>query len=140
MPKLKSTARPELPRDFGDLVRLSPPVAIHDEVAYQNAQEIVDALTEIPSPSKGQLKYLDTLSVLVEAYESERHGFDPRAIAPLDVLRHLMQEHGMSASDLGRLLGERSLGSKILTGMRQISKSHITRLAAHFNVSPAVFF
>ena len=44
----------------------------------------------------------------------------------------------MSASDLGRLLGDRSLGPRILNGDRALSKAHIKILANHFNVSPAV--
>jgi antitoxin component HigA of HigAB toxin-antitoxin module len=46
----------------------------------------------------------------------------------------------MNASDIGRLLGDRSLGPKILNGDRALSKSHIKILAQHFNVSPAVLF
>ena len=45
----------------------------------------------------------------------------------------------MNASDLGRLLGQRQLGAKILSGDRDLSKAHIQTLAAHFGVSPAVF-
>ncbi len=44
----------------------------------------------------------------------------------------------MNVSDLGRLLGDRSLGPKILNGDRALSKAHIKLLAKHFNVSPAV--
>jgi antitoxin component HigA of HigAB toxin-antitoxin module len=41
-------------------------------------------------------------------------------------------------SDLGRLLGDRSLRPKILNGQRALSKAHIKILAKHFKVSPAV--
>jgi len=40
---------------------------------------------------------------------------------------------------LGRLLGNRSLGSLILNGRRQLSKAHIEKLSEHFGLSPAVF-
>lgn len=53
-------------------------------------------------------------------------------------LRFLLESHGMSASDLGRLLGDRALGTRILNGKRELSKAHIKTLAAHFQVSPAV--
>lgn len=45
----------------------------------------------------------------------------------------------MNASDLGKLLGDRSLGSRILNGQRGLSKNHIRILAGHFSVSPALF-
>ena len=116
-----------------------PPCAIHDDVAYDNTQEIVDTLTNLSKLSAGQEKYLETLSILMAKYEeaTERIGEN---VTPLDALRHLMDEHQMSASDLGRLLGERSLGSKVLSGNRSLSKSHISKLAAYFGVSPELFF
>jgi antitoxin component HigA of HigAB toxin-antitoxin module len=129
---------PALPGDFESLVRLHPPAAIHDEVAYENAIDLVNRLTAIPRPTKGQLKYLDTLTILIERYEDDTEGMLPSGIAALSVLRYLMNDRGMSASDVGRLLGDRSLGPKILNGERALSKAHIKTLAKHFNVSPAV--
>jgi antitoxin component HigA of HigAB toxin-antitoxin module len=42
-------------------------------------------------------------------------------------------------AELGRLLGNRALASLILNGHRQLSKSHIRKLADYFKVSPALF-
>jgi HTH-type transcriptional regulator/antitoxin HigA len=138
--KLTARALPrELPADFDSLVRLHPPCAIHDEAGFENTQEMIDALTSIPKLSRGQDDYLETLTILLEAYEEEHHAIDGSRVGPLDVLRHLMGEHGMSASDLGRLLGERSLGVKILNGHRELSKAHIRKLADHFNVPGDLF-
>lgn len=128
----------KLPGDFDSLVRLHPPAAIHDEVAYENAIDLVNKLTSLPNPTEGQLKYLDTLTILVERYEDETDGALPRGVDSLGVLRYLMEDRGLTASDLGRLLGDRSLGPKILNGDRALSKAHIKTLAKHFNVSPAV--
>ncbi len=135
----RTNIKPEtLPGSFDSLVRIHPPAAIHDEVAYENAMELVNKLTSLSNPTKGQLKYLDTLTILVERYEDETEGVEPRGADALSVLRYLMKDRGLSASDLGRLLGERSLGPKILNGDRGLSKAHIKILAKHFNVSPAV--
>ncbi len=43
------------------------------------------------------------------------------------------------ASDLGRLLGNRSLGSLLLTGRRELSKAHVRLLAEHFKVDAGYF-
>jgi len=128
----------KLPRDFDSLVRLHPPAAVHDEVAYENAMDLVNKLTALPKPTEGQLKYLDTLTILVERYEDDTEGIEPRGVDALGVLRYLMQDRGMTASDIGRLLGDRSLGPKILNGGRALSKTHIKILAKHFHVSPAL--
>ncbi len=129
---------PAIPSDFESLVRAHPPAAIHDEIAYENAMDFVNKLTSLPNPTQGQLKYLDTLTILVERYEDETEGVEPKGVDALAVLRYLMEDRGMNASDLGRLLGDRSLGPKILNGDRALSKTHIKILAQHLNVSPAV--
>jgi antitoxin component HigA of HigAB toxin-antitoxin module len=121
------------------LVRLMPPQAIHDETSYSNTQEMIDRLTSLPRLTRGQERYLDTLSILLEAYEDEHETIDLSKLDPIDVLEELMSGHQMNASDLGRLLGNRQLGPKLLRGERELSKSHIVALARHFHVSPAVF-
>ena len=129
----------KLPTDFDSLVRLHPPRAISDEVEYELMQEMIDALTSIPKPSAGQKDYLQTLVILFSDYESRVHAIDTSDLSPLDMLRHFMEQHEMNASDLGRLLGERSLGPKILSGARGLSKAHIRKLADHFGVSADLF-
>ncbi len=139
MPRVATKPLGSLPKDLGSLMQMHPPVAIHDQVTYRNTQEIIDALTSVPRLSKDQMQYLDTLTILFEAYEEEHHALNESAISPLDALRFLLKENDLSASDLGRLLGERSLGSKILAGDRQLSKAHIRILADRFKVSADLF-
>ena len=56
------------------------------------------------------------------------------------VLAHLLDEHGLTAADLSRLLGgSRNLGAMILRGERNLTLAHLRKLAAHFHVSPEVF-
>lgn len=134
---MKRISAKDLAKDYAGLVALHMPRAVHDDVDYRNAMEMVDALTRLPDPNQDQLDYLETLGLLVEAYEAARHPIVPAD--PLDVLKHLMEENDMNVSDLGRLLGERSLGSKILSGERELSKAHIRTLARRFNVGADLF-
>jgi antitoxin component HigA of HigAB toxin-antitoxin module len=60
-------------------------------------------------------------------------------VTVIEVLRFLMEGHDMSASDLGRLLGNRELGAAILRGDRSLSKAHIQTLSRHFAVSTDLF-
>ncbi len=134
-----ATLRRQMPKTYPELVSLMPPRAIHDDIDLANVAEIVDRLAVLEHPSKDQADYLETLSTLVAAYEDARHPIDVSRLGPLETLRFLLQERGLSASDLGRILGQRQLGSAILRGRRQLSKTHIRKLAAHFGVSPGVF-
>lgn len=128
----------KMPGRFADLVAMMPPRAIHDDVQYRDVLETIDAVLARPRLTKGQAEYVETWAVLVEAYEQAHHAIDDDA-TPVEVLQHLLDESGMSASDLGRLLGNRSLGSAILTGRRELSKAHIRTLAEHFKVEPGLF-
>jgi antitoxin component HigA of HigAB toxin-antitoxin module len=55
------------------------------------------------------------------------------------MLKHLMEQHNMSISDLGRIIGSQSNASLILSGKRAISKRVMQRLGQHFAVNPHLF-
>src|ERR1700744_308162 len=114
------TQNEKLPTGFAELVRQFPPQAIHDEVGYANMQEMIDRLTSLPKLTSGQSEYLETLTILFEAYEKQHEQIDTRELSPLETLRFLLDSNEMSGSDLGRLLGSRELGPKILSGTRQL--------------------
>ena len=128
-----------LPGSFRDLVRLYPPRAIRDRADYDNVQEILDRLTSLPQLTKGQAESLDTLTVLFEAHEREHFEIEASGLSAREVLRYIMEHHSMTVSDLGRLLGDRSLGSRILNGKRRLSKEHVRVLCRKFGVSADLF-
>jgi HTH-type transcriptional regulator/antitoxin HigA len=137
MRRVKAISAKSLPADFHALVRILPPATIRDQVDYDNVQELIDALTSLPKLTDGQEHYLDTLAVLMHAHEEEVEPMPN--VSPVEMLKFLMEQNEMNASDLGRLLGERSLGPKVLNGDRELSKAHIRKLAERFAVSPALF-
>jgi HTH-type transcriptional regulator / antitoxin HigA len=139
MPKTATIKVSSLPKTFEELCSMHWPRPIHDDLELDNAQEIVDRLAVLPKLTQGQEDYLQTLSTLIESYEDEHFAIDTRNLDPIDTLQYLMQDRGMSPSDLGRLLGERSLGSKILGRQRDLSKAHILKLARHFADDASTF-
>ena len=140
MPTTRVVERRKLPGRFDGLVRLMPPQAIMDDVQYDNTLEMVDRLMAGGKLTAGQGLYLETLVQLVQAYEAEHHAIDTSGISGLDLLGHLLDESGMNASDLARLLEVHpSMGSKILKGERALTVEHIRKLSARFKVNPRVF-
>ena len=127
-----------LPKTYGALVAMLPPRPIHDDIDLANATEMTDRLAGFDL-NEDQEDYLEALSTFIEAYEAERFAIDDSRITPLDALKALLAEHDMTASDLGRLLGNRTLGAAILAGRRNLSKAHIKKLAGHFKVEPGLF-
>lgn len=128
----------ELPKTYRELVSKLPPRPIHDDVDLANATEMIDRLAGFDL-NADQEDYLEALSTFVETYEAGRFPMDDSRISPLDALKTLLGEHGMTASDLGRLLGNRTLGAAILSGRRNLSKTHIKKLAERFKVEPGLF-
>src|SRR5271155_1433112 len=103
--KITSSKQRSLPRSFDELIRLMPPMAIRDDVQHANTIELIDRLMQIEKLSSGQVDYLETLVELVEAYEAKRHAIDLSKITGAQMLRHVVDESGLSGSGLARLLG-----------------------------------
>lgn len=111
---------------------------IRTEEDYKHAQTWVDQRILRNDLSECEQAAMDILMTLMEAFEHEMIDFND--VLPIDTLKFLMEEHGMNASDLGRLLGQRTLGSAILNGRRELSKRHIQILSKHFGLPADAFF
>jgi HTH-type transcriptional regulator / antitoxin HigA len=128
----------KMPKTFSGLCQMLPPRPIRDERDYDNAIEMLDSLVGYKL-NTDQLDYVEVMTTLVGAYEDEHHAIDTSDISGLDALKYLLEHNDMTASDLGTLLGNRSLGSKILRGERQLSKTHLRILAERFKVDAGLF-
>jgi HTH-type transcriptional regulator/antitoxin HigA len=122
------------------LVRQFPPRPIRAKRDYLAATKLIEELAVRGEEdlNDDELDYLDVLTDLVEAYDST-HYPEPDEGTPLERLRALMEESGISTAELGRLLGNSGLASQIMLGRRQLSKSHIRILSRHFKLSADYF-
>ena len=129
----------DLPADYAGLCRRHLPRPIHDRVDYENTTEITNALAG-HDLTPDQEDYFDLLCSLIEDYDRERVASPARKITGLAALQHLLDENGMSAADLARLLDvHRTLGAMILRGERQLTLAHVRTLAERFKVSADLF-
>lgn len=132
----------EKTRPSGKKRKSAPRIAvwpIRNESDYDRAREAADKLVLVRKPTQAQANRLEVLLALMEAYEEARHPIDASHSTPVEALEFLMERNGMNASDLGRFLGNRSLGSAILRGKRQLSKTHIRKLCDRFHLSAEAF-
>ena len=91
--------------------------------------------------TSGEGRYLDALVVLIREYEQSHHNAKRPVPTGINVLRHLMSEHAMTQRQLAHLLGVGdSAASMILSGTRELTKSHIMKLSRRFGVGVAAFF
>ena len=133
--------RPATARDdYLQLLLVHPLKAIRNDADLRAAYKILDPLSVIDEDqlTSGQADYLLALTDLIWAYEQQQHPVDLHRgdlADGIDVLHMLLQEKGLTASDLGRILGKRQLGSAILRRERQLSKAHVVALSRYFGVS-----
>lgn len=115
---------------------LTPP---QTEADYDAMVAILDELLDEIGGAEGHplAALAAQMGGLISAYDSEHF---PIPDAPgHEVLRFLMQEHGLRQEDLPEI-GPQSVVSEILAGKRQLNVRHIRALAARFNVPADVFF
>jgi HTH-type transcriptional regulator / antitoxin HigA len=115
-----------------------PFLAIRTEREYDAAVERLNSLVnEVgDSPKDPRYRLIETLSVLIEAYDREHHSL-PEA-SSIEVIRFLMEEHGLTQKDLPEI-GSQGVVSEVLAGRRALNVRQIQGLAARFGVDPGRF-
>ena len=118
---------------------VGPLAAIRSKREYERKRKLMNALLdEIGGDERHPLAgLLDLLGELVAAYEA-REATMPEA-PPADVLRLLIEAHGLSQADLAAELGGQPVVSAVLGGKRAINARQAKALGQRFGVSPAAF-
>lgn len=120
------------------MIERGAPHVIETEEQLAAYTKTLYRLTAEPRPTRAQLKAIELLTLLIERYEEEQYSV-PKA-SPADVLRFLLERHGLRQRDLAAELGGESVVSEVLSGKRRLNTTHIEHLSRRFHVSPAVFF
>jgi antitoxin component HigA of HigAB toxin-antitoxin module len=129
----------DIPKTYRELCQLYLPRPIHDEAQDAEATVMMNALAVFTRLNAEQRDYLDVLTEFVDEFDKGKKIRWPKT-SGLDLLKHLLEEHGKSAADLSRMLDtSRNLGAMILRGERKLTLNHVRTLAKHFGVSADVF-
>lgn len=120
---------------FKELVGVT---SVRTEEDYAQARATIEVLLDAigDDESNPLADVLDYLADQVAAYEDEHHHI-PEA-EPKEVLRFLMEQHGLKQEDLADCASQGRI-SDILSGRRGISKEIAKKLARRFNVSVGLF-
>ena len=126
-----------MPDSYFELVKRFPLTHVRSRKHLGQAIALVDELLR-KRLDRGAQEYLNALSDLIATYEDE-HTPIPDA-SESDVLRELMRSSGQKQMALSKAVGiSQSTLSAILTGEREMTKSHMIALAKFFHVPPSVF-
>lgn len=110
----------------------------HTKTEYLALVETLDNLVDEVGNNQnhGLVPVMETVGNLIENYENREYKI--KEASPIDVLKYLMQEHGLKQGDL-KEIGSQGVVSEILTEKRKLNLEQIKKISNRFKVSPLVF-
>jgi HTH-type transcriptional regulator/antitoxin HigA len=105
-------------------------ILIDSDAELLRARALVDQLWNSNDPA--DVARLEAQARLVAAYEEMKWPRRPPSVA--DLLRHLMDQHGLTRADLIPLLGTPTRVSEVMRGKKGLSMAMVQRLRARFRV------
>lgn len=100
---------------------------IKTKIDYERAlKEIEKLIIEEPNPGSEESDRLEVLSLLIEKYEKEI--FPMELPDPISTIKFVMEQRGLSRSDLVPFIGSKAKVSEILSGKRPLSKRMMRNL------------
>jgi HTH-type transcriptional regulator / antitoxin HigA len=93
-----------------------------------------------PRLTDRERKYVEALGMFIQEYDDRVHPFTRKNSTPLQALKFLMEQNEMNSEALGKILGSKTAALLVLNGKRELSKSHIRKLAERFKVDAGLFF
>jgi HTH-type transcriptional regulator/antitoxin HigA len=106
-------------------------VLIDSDAELARARALVDRLWQSDEPA--DVARLQAQARLIAAYEEGNWPRRPPSTA--DLIRHLMDQHGLTRADMVPILGTPSRVSEVLKGKKGLSMAMVQRLRARFRVS-----
>ena len=126
-------------RTLTDPRKYEPLLAIRGEREYDAAvarlNELVDEVGD--KPRDRRYRFIETLSVLIEAYDEKHHKIPD--VSGVELLKFLMNQHELSQGDLPEV-GSQGVVSEILRGKRELNVRQIHALSRRFHLPAAAFF
>jgi HTH-type transcriptional regulator/antitoxin HigA len=105
-------------------------ILIDSDAELARARALVERLWDSDDPA--DLARLAAQARLIVTYEETTWPHRPPSTA--DMIRHLMDQHGLTRADLVPLLGTASRVSEVLRGKKGLSMTMVQRLRARFRM------
>ena len=105
-------------------------ILIEDDAELARARALVDRL--MASDNAADIARLQAQARLIAAYEDQK--WPRRMPSTAEIVRYLMDQHGLSRADMVPILGTASRVSEVLRGKKGLSMTMVQRLRARFRV------
>ena len=123
---------------YGELLSQYQPKIIMTEEENERAIALVESLTHNSDLTPEEEQIVELLITLIEKFEAEHYPLNNLS-TPLSRLTFLMEENQLHQADLIEVFEAKDIVAEVLSGKRQISKSHALKLGEFFNLNPALF-
>ena len=104
-------------------------ILIDSDAELARARKLVDRLWNSDAPA--DIARLEAQARLIAAYGETKW---PRRPSIAEMIRHLMDQHGLTRADLVPILGTASRVSEVLRGKKGLSMAMVQRLRTRFRV------
>jgi HTH-type transcriptional regulator/antitoxin HigA len=105
-------------------------IVIDSDAELKRASALVETLMASDAPA--DVARLAAQAHLIAAYEQSR--WPRRSPRPAEVVRYLMDQHGLNRADMVPILGTASRVSEVLSGKKGLSMTMVQQLRARFSV------
>lgn len=106
---------------------------------YERYLSVVEELMdEDPAPNSKTGKILETLAILIEAYEATKGWQIPSVNDPVALIKGRMEDLDLRQADLAKVIGDKTKVSRILNGSRKLTTAMILPLSRLLRVPPEV--
>jgi len=122
---------------YAQMLSQYKPRPIHTERDNERAVQALERLYAEDALTPEQEALGEVLATLIEKFEEERYSL--KGASPTDILRELLQAHGLQQKDLAKLIGSKGIASEILSGKRRISRAQAQLFASRFHVPYHLF-
>jgi HTH-type transcriptional regulator/antitoxin HigA len=128
----------EITSHFQALASVIPLRPVHSEHDYDKAVSVMNQLLDAGAASERHplADLVSTLGTLIAEYDDAHYPTEK--VAPVAMVRFLMEQHLLSQSDLPEI-GSQGVVSEVLSGRRQLNTRQIQALAQRFSVPPSTF-
>lgn len=129
----------DLAEHFAAISKHVPLRPIRSEAEYGEAVASLSALLDAGAADESHplADLAATLGELVGDYDDA--NYPAKGVAPNDMLRFLMDQHGLKQVDLAEEIGSQGVVSEVLSGKRELNLRQMRALAARFSVPVAAF-
>jgi HTH-type transcriptional regulator/antitoxin HigA len=126
-------------KKYGRLLAKHLPGVIRSDDEHDRLAELLMKLALAEERTAEEERLVELLERLVDDYDDRRMKGRLKALEPLALLEHLMEEGGLRQVDLVDCFGSQSVVSAVLAGKRRINSEHARRLARRFGLPLAMF-